>query len=91
MKQDYNKYNWHSYKNTDCLVKWFASNMVILNEAHRVAWLIVQNHRCEVLTAICTCERSTGTNHSLRQAHCERRSTIISLKKGALEEIIAKR
>ena len=29
-------------KNTDGLVNRFASNMVILNQAHRVAWLIGQ-------------------------------------------------
>ena len=30
-------------KNTDGLVNRLASNMVILNQAHRVAWLIGQN------------------------------------------------
>ena len=42
MKQDYEKYNWRSNKNTDGLVNRFASNMVILNQAHRVAWPIGQ-------------------------------------------------
>ena len=42
LKQDYKKYNWHSNKNTDMLVNRFASNMVILNQAPRVAWLIGQ-------------------------------------------------
>ena len=40
MKQDYKIYNWHSNKNTDGSVNRFASNMVILNQAHKVAWLI---------------------------------------------------
>ena len=40
LKQDYKKYNCHSNKNTDGLVNRFASNMVILNQAHMVAWLI---------------------------------------------------
>ena len=35
-------YNWHSNKNTDGSVDRFASNMVILNQAHREAWLIGQ-------------------------------------------------
>ena len=43
MKQDYKKYNWHSNKNTDGLVNRLASNMAILNQAHRVAWLIGQD------------------------------------------------
>ena len=42
MKQHYKKYNWHSNKNTDGLVNRLASNLVILNQAHRVAWLIWQ-------------------------------------------------
>ena len=44
MKQDYKiqKYNWHSNKNTDGLVNRLASNLAILNQAHRVAWLIGQ-------------------------------------------------
>ena len=40
LKQDYKIYNCHSNKNTDGLVNRFASNMVILNKAHREAWLI---------------------------------------------------
>ena len=36
------KYNWRSNKNTDGLVNRLASNLVILNQAHRVAWLIGQ-------------------------------------------------
>ena len=32
----------HSNKNTDGLVNRLASNMVILNQAYRVAWLIGQ-------------------------------------------------
>ena len=40
MKQDYNIYNWHSNKNTDGLVNRLASNLIILNQAHKVAWLI---------------------------------------------------
>ena len=42
LKQDYKIYNWHSNKNTDGSVNRFASNMVILNQAHRVARLIGQ-------------------------------------------------
>ena len=42
MKQDYKKYNWHSNKNTGGLVNRLASNLVILNQAHRVEWLIGQ-------------------------------------------------
>ena len=42
MKQNYKIYNWHSNKNTDGLFNGFASNMVILNQAHMVAWLIGQ-------------------------------------------------
>ena len=44
MKQDYKiqKYSWYSNKNTDGLVNRLASNLVILNQAHRVAWLIWQ-------------------------------------------------
>ena len=42
LKQDYKIYNWHSNKNADGSVNRFASNMVILNQAHRVAWLIGQ-------------------------------------------------
>ena len=42
MKRDYKKYNWHSNKTTDGLVNRLASNLVILNQAHRVAWLIGQ-------------------------------------------------
>ena len=34
------QYNWHNNKNTDGLVNRLASNLVILNEAHMVAWLI---------------------------------------------------
>ena len=33
-KQDVKKYNWNSNKNIDGLVTRFASNMVILNQAH---------------------------------------------------------
>ena len=36
------KYNWHSNKYTDGLVNRLTSNLVILNQAHRVAWLIGQ-------------------------------------------------
>ena len=43
LKQDYKIYNWHSNKNTDGLVNRLASNLVILNQAHRVAWLIGRN------------------------------------------------
>ena len=43
MKQDYKIYNWRSNKNTDGLVNRLASNLVILNQAHRVAWLIEQH------------------------------------------------
>ena len=42
MKQDYKIYNWYNNKNTDGLVNRFARNMVIINQAHRVAWLIGQ-------------------------------------------------
>ena len=42
MKQDYKLYIWHSNKNTDGLINRFESNMVILNQAHRVAWIIGQ-------------------------------------------------
>ena len=35
-------YIWHSNKNTDGLVNRFVSNMVILNQAHRVAWIVGQ-------------------------------------------------
>ena len=42
------------------------------------------------LRAISTCERSTG-HHLPQQVHYKRRSTIISLKEGTLEEIIAER
>ena len=42
LKQDYKIYNSHSYKNTDGLVNMLASNLVILNQSHRVAWLIGQ-------------------------------------------------
>ena len=40
MKQDYKISIWHSNKNTDGLVNRFASNMVILNKAHRAARII---------------------------------------------------
>ena len=33
------QYNWHNNKNADSLVNRLASNLVILNQAHRVAWL----------------------------------------------------
>ena len=33
------QYNWHNNKNADGLVNTLASNLVILNQAHRVAWL----------------------------------------------------
>ena len=36
------QYNWHNDKNTDGLLNRLASNLVILNQAHRVAWLIGQ-------------------------------------------------
>ena len=42
LKQDYKIYNWHSNKNTDGLVNRLASNLIILNQAHMVAWLIRQ-------------------------------------------------
>ena len=42
LKQDYKKYNWHGNKNTDGLVNRLASNLLTLNQAHRVAWLIGQ-------------------------------------------------
>ena len=42
MKQDYKIYIWHSNKNTYGLVNRFASNMIILNQAHRAAWIIGQ-------------------------------------------------
>ena len=45
LKLDYNIYNWHSNTNTDGLVNRLASNLVILNQAHRVAWLIWQDLR----------------------------------------------
>ena len=38
------KKNWHKNKNTDGLVNRLASNLVTLNQAHRVAWLIGQEH-----------------------------------------------
>ena len=34
------EYNWHNNKNTDGPVNRLASNLVIFNQAHRVAWLI---------------------------------------------------
>ena len=34
------QYDWHSNKNTDDLVNRLASNLVILNQAQRAAWLI---------------------------------------------------
>ena len=37
------KYNWHSNKNTDGLVNRLESNLVLLIQAHRVAWLIGQS------------------------------------------------
>ena len=37
------QYNWHNNKNADGLVNRLASNLVILNQAHRVAWLRGQN------------------------------------------------
>ena len=40
LKQNYKIYNWHSNKNADGSVNRFASNMVILNQAHRVAWCL---------------------------------------------------
>ena len=39
------KYNWHSKKNTDIL----TSNLVILNQAHRVAWIIGQERILKLL------------------------------------------
>ena len=36
------QYNWHNNKNTDGLVNRLASSLAILNQAHRVAWLIGQ-------------------------------------------------
>ena len=42
IETDYKIYNWHSNKNTDGLVNWLASNLVILNQAHRVACQIGQ-------------------------------------------------
>ena len=36
-------YNWHNNENGDGLVNRLASNLVILNQAHRVAWLIGQD------------------------------------------------
>ena len=36
------KYNWHNNKNGDGFVNRLASNLVKLNQAHRVAWLIGQ-------------------------------------------------
>ena len=36
------QYNWHNNKNGDGLVNRLASNLVILNQARRVAWLIGQ-------------------------------------------------
>ena len=41
MKLDY-KIQLANNKNTDALVNRLASNLVILNQAHRVAWLIGQ-------------------------------------------------
>ena len=35
------QHNWYNNKNADGLVNRLASNLVILNQAHRVAWLIV--------------------------------------------------
>ena len=32
--------NWRNNKNADGLVNMLTSNLVILNQAHRVAWLI---------------------------------------------------
>ena len=49
MKQDYKIYNWQSNKNTDGSVNRLASNLVILNQAHRVAWLIGQEKILEYL------------------------------------------
>ena len=34
------QYNYHNNKTADGLVNRLASNLVILNQAHRVAWLI---------------------------------------------------
>ena len=36
------QYNWHNNKNADGMVNRLASSLVILNQAHRVAWLIEQ-------------------------------------------------
>ena len=36
------QYNWHNNKNGDGLVNRLTSNFLILNQAHRVAWLIGQ-------------------------------------------------
>ena len=38
------QYNWHNNKNADSLVNRLTSNLVILNQAHRVAWLIGWTH-----------------------------------------------
>ena len=40
LNQDYKICNCYSNKNTDGLVNMLANNLVILNQAHRVAWLI---------------------------------------------------
>ena len=34
------QYNWHNNKHADGLVNRLASNLVVLNQAHLVAWLI---------------------------------------------------
>ena len=43
------QYNWHNNKNADGLVKRLASNLVILNQAYGVAWLIGQEKILEQL------------------------------------------
>ena len=46
------QYDWHDNKNTDGLVNRLASNLVILNQAHRVAWLLGQENIREFIYTV---------------------------------------
>ena len=43
------QYNWHNNKNAGGLVNRLASNLVILNQAHWVAWLIGQEKKSKIV------------------------------------------
>ena len=48
-------YNFNDNKNADGLVNRLASNLVILNRAHTVAWLIEQESIPRACYTVCAC------------------------------------